>query len=107
MFFRHKQTLPELKLYHNNKIIYQGYLKDVPLKESVILAKSVEFFDDPEPCHIHRSAVRTRLTAEIQKEFSQTGVLSQPGPLLLSYTDFDTIDQCVLADEEIQKKSKK
>src|SRR5574344_1768310 len=59
MFFRHKQTLPELKLYHDNKMIYQGYLKDVPLKESVILAKSVEFFDDPEPCHIHRSAVRT------------------------------------------------
>ena len=107
MFFRHKQTLPELKLYYGNKIIYQGYLKDVPLKESVILAKSVEFFDDPEPCHIHRSAVRTRLTAEIQKEFSQTGVSTHPGPLLLSYTDFDTIDQCILSDEEIQKKSKK
>lgn len=107
MFFKHKQILPELKLYRNNELIYQGYLKDVPLKEAVILTKSVEFFDDPEPCHIHRSAVRTRLTAEIQKEFAQNRGLGHPGPLLLSYTDFDAIDACVLSDKEVQKKSKK
>lgn len=107
MFFSHKKTMPVLQLYSGNQLIYHGYLKDVPLKESIILAKSVEFFDDPEPCHIHRSAVRTRLTAEIQKEFTHIGCPCQPGPLLLTYADFDAIDQCSLSDEEIHKKSKK
>ena len=95
MLFKGKKSLPTLQLYAQNNLIYHDLLKDLPLKESVILAKSVEFFDDPEPCHIHRSAVRTRLTAEIQNECTSFGIESAPGPLLLSYADFLSIDRYV------------
>ena len=49
MLFKGKKSLPTLQLYAQNNLIYHDLLKDIHLKESVILAKSVEFFDDPEP----------------------------------------------------------
>lgn len=98
MFFKKKTHVPSLELYHEHIKIYDGPLKDIPLKEAVILNKSVEFFNDPEPCHIHRGAVRVRLTAEIQQELETKKDPGIPGPLLLSYADFDSIDQCILKD---------
>lgn len=93
MLFKPKKPLPALKLYAADQLIYEGLLKDLPIKESVILEKSAAFFNDPEPCHIHRSAVRTRLTAEIQAESEARGSDPVPGPLLLSYADFEVIDR--------------
>lgn len=107
MLFKPKKTLPTLLLYSGGDMIYNGFLKDLPLKESVILAKSVYFFDDPEPCHIHRSAVRVRLTAELQKEFPCMDQLCPPGTLLLEYADFPSIDQCLLTEKEVKGKAKK
>ena len=68
MLFQKKKSLPSLLLMKDGETLYDGLLKDVPLKEEIILKKSVEFFDDPEPCHIHRSAVRVRLISELLEE---------------------------------------
>ncbi|MBQ1189321.1 MAG: hypothetical protein IIX57_02765, partial [Lachnospiraceae bacterium] len=79
--------------------VHLGLHHDVlPIRESVILEKSVEFFDDPEPCHIHRGAVRVRLTAEIQLEIENNKDPEIPGPLLKRYANFETIDRCILKD---------
>ncbi len=103
MLFKSKKTLPTLRLYGASGLLYDGLLKDIPIKEETLLAKSIEFFDDPEPCHIHRSAVRTRLTAEIQKELlmHQGQKEISPGPLLLSYADVPGVISCAssLLDE--------
>ena len=93
MLFKPKKTLPTLQLSHGSTLLYDGYLKDLPLREEVILQKSVEFFDDPEPCHIHRSAVRTRLTAELLQELKETGDAS-PGPRMQAYADIPDIESC-------------
>ncbi|MDF2985451.1 MAG: hypothetical protein K0R50_961 [Eubacterium sp.] len=42
----------------------------LPISEQVIINKSIEFFCDPEPCFIHRSAVLKRLLAEIEDYFN-------------------------------------
>lgn len=39
------------------------------LNEEVIIQKSIEYFNDPEPCMIHRSAVMNRIFAEIEEYF--------------------------------------
>lgn len=46
---------------------------DLPLRETVILEKSVEFFQDPAPCYIHRGAVMTRLYGEILQNLPTEG----------------------------------
>ena len=92
--FKKKSHLPSLELFADGVKLYSGLLKDIPLKEAVILEKSMEFFNDPEPCHIHRGAVRVRLTAEIQQEMENQKDPGVPGPLLLKYANFETIDSC-------------
>lgn len=95
MLFQKKKSLPSLLLMKDGETLYDGLLKDVPLKEEIILKKSVEFFDDPEPCHIHRSAVRVRLISELLEELnSRSG--DAPGPLVLLYVDAAEIDVCRL-----------
>lgn len=51
--------------------------------ESVMIEKSVEFFGDPEPCMIHRSAVQSRLFSEILSALgeSRKNPLPLPGAL--------------------------
>jgi hypothetical protein len=45
--------------------IFEGPLQGLCFPEKLIIGKSMEFFRDPEPCFIHRSAVVSRLVAEI------------------------------------------
>jgi hypothetical protein len=47
------------------RIILEQKLTSLPLREEVIRSKSIEFFNDPEPCMIHRTAVMKRLYMEI------------------------------------------
>lgn len=45
--------------------LYSGPLNEFEFPESVILACSEEFFNDPAPCEIHRRAVQLRLLGEM------------------------------------------
>lgn len=64
-------------LNNSNKIVKSYKMTSLPFKEPIIISKSIEFFNDPEPCFIHRSAVMKRLLAEIDDylyKISQSGV---------------------------------
>jgi cold shock CspA family protein len=47
------------------KILYEGALNGLRFPENLIIAKSIYFFNDREPCFIHRSAVAARLFGEL------------------------------------------
>ncbi len=90
MLFSLKQPLPHIRLYDGENLLYEGPLHQIPFTEESIIGKSIEFFRDPEPCHIHRNAVRTRLTSEIHAQLLSCGD-TVPTPLLLSCADFPRI----------------
>lgn len=98
MFFKKKSSapaLPSVRIFSQQEILYEGLLKDIPIREDILIEKSIHFFNDPEPCFIHRNAVRVRLTEELHQELlSRSDQL--PGLLLLSYTDLNGIDKCEL-----------
>ena len=50
----------------------------LPLREDVIVEQSIYYFDDPEPCMIHRSAVMKRIFSEFLDYFES--LLPQDGP---------------------------
>lgn len=68
------------------KVILEKKVTSLPLREETVIAKSIEFFNDPEPCMIHRSAVMKRLYIEIndflsnalQSEEKQLAWISMP-----------------------------
>jgi len=53
----------------DNNVIIQKKIKNLPLKEEAVIFHSIRFFDDPEPCMIHRSAVMKRLYMELYEYF--------------------------------------
>lgn len=96
MLFKKKSPdLPSVCIRSKDAILYEGLLKEIPVRESVIIEKSIHFFDDPEPCFIHRNAVKVRLTQEILQELSDRND-GTPGPRLLAYADFTDIESCTL-----------
>lgn len=52
-------------LDQENDILRESEITRLPLCEKSILAGSVKFYNDPEPCMIHRGAVMTRFYMEI------------------------------------------
>jgi hypothetical protein len=54
-------------LGREEKRIYTGRITDLPVPEDHILNKSMELFNDPAPCFIHRSAVLKRLYLEAEE----------------------------------------
>lgn len=81
-----KEAETEITIRKNGKELYSGPLRDLPLREKIIIEKSIQFFDDPEPCHIHRTAVRIRLLAELDEALKETEPDSCE--LLFEYGDF-------------------
>ena len=56
-----------------DKVIFDAPLLDFPVDNSFVIEKSIEYFNDPEPCFIHRSAVVTRLVYELDDFITQNG----------------------------------
>ncbi|KPU42398.1 hypothetical protein OXPF_41830 [Oxobacter pfennigii] len=48
-----------------DNIIFDKKPTALPLKEELIISDSIKFFNDPEPCMIHRSAVMKRIYLNI------------------------------------------
>lgn len=80
-----------ITVYHEDTILYQGDLHELPIRESVLIQKSIHFFDDPEPCFIHRSAVALRLIVELEEHLLQGKITASQCPLFTDYVNFDTV----------------
>ena len=50
---------------HHGKELFRKKLTSLPLREKIVIGKSIEFYNDPEPCMIHRSAVMQRFYMQI------------------------------------------
>jgi hypothetical protein len=60
-------------------VLFEGPLNELRFSEKLVIAKSVFFFNDPEPCFIHRSAVAARLFGELNLLLENQGELSLAG----------------------------
>ncbi len=53
----------------NGEKIVKCKLFSIPLREDAVLQACIEFFADPEPCMLHRSAAMSRMYMELQEYF--------------------------------------
>jgi hypothetical protein len=79
------------------KTLYDGKIYGIPIYGDVILQKSIEFFNDPEPCYKHRGAIYMRLWAEIEQYLEPLGgrpvpVVSLP-EALMGYIDIQALQE--------------
>ena len=50
-----------------NEPLYDGPLTALRLTDETVVTLSIHFFNDPEPCEIHRGAVRSRVYTELEE----------------------------------------
>lgn len=68
-------------------------MTSLPIKEEFIVKKSMEYFNDPEPCFIHRGAVFTRILAELDEYFL---CISKEGDVEISWSSFPEMFKAML-----------
>jgi len=61
-----------LKIMKNDKKIYDGKILNIPIKEEAIIKKSIELFDDEDPCIIHQSYVVKEYVTELLSLFGDS-----------------------------------
>ncbi len=67
MFGRKNHPVHMLQILDaRGNIVFYDRLDRLSLTEDCLINLSIEFFDDPAPCEIHRSAVMLRVIAEIE-----------------------------------------
>lgn len=60
-----KKQRKSIKIKKASELLYEGEVFCLPIKDMKVISGSIEFFNDPEPCMIHRSAVISRYYMEI------------------------------------------
>lgn len=63
----------KIKIFTDDEVIYKGKIINFKIKESAIIEKSVELFDDDEPCIIHQSYVYKEYANYLVELFKETG----------------------------------
>lgn len=75
-----------------NEIIFQGNILDIPIKEDYIIQKSIEIFDDDDPCIIHKSFVIKKVVDDLLDKLPKEENIK-----LKAVSDIDFLD-CDIAD---------
>lgn len=85
MFKKREKNKPFiLRIQKNGELVFEGIICDLPVHEDKIIEGSILFFDDPEPCMIHRSAVMSRYYMQMDKFLGERGYESGS---IISYCD--------------------
>jgi hypothetical protein len=72
MFGKKKKDIGNtLIIISDGNVLYDGPVHSLPIKEARVIEGSIEFYDDPEPCMIHRGAVISRYYTMIDKWISE------------------------------------
>jgi len=82
----------QIKVIKQGELIFKGNILDIPIKDAYIIAKSIEIFDDDDPCIIHKSYVVKQFVDDLLKRVDREkdNVINLlPYREQLDYLDFD------------------
>lgn len=54
-----------IKITNQNQTVYEGKIINLPFKNDYVIQKSIELFDDDDPCIIHKSYIYKEFGSEI------------------------------------------
>ena len=80
-------------------VLYKGNILDLPMKEDIIIQKSIEVFGDDDPCIIHQSFIVKELVSDLLDIFKSTNnskVNVKEFREILSFIDFDDLDSITI-----------
>ncbi|MCF7925917.1 MAG: hypothetical protein K9L26_05220 [Candidatus Izimaplasma sp.] len=82
-----------LVIKKHDKVIFEAKIINIPIKEDVLIKKSIELFDDDDPCIIHQSYVAKEFAQKLLDLFGdQTQLEGKHYVDELSFLDFTDIE---------------
>lgn len=76
----------------DGKTLFKGKILTMPVRESAIVEKSIELFDDNEPCIIHQSFVIKHYADEMLSLFEQNEIIdAEEYKEALFFLDFESL----------------
>jgi len=85
----------------NGRTKLQCKLSSLPLKEEKIIEKSIELFNDPEPCIIHKSYVIRKILLEIDEYLGEV-LLEGKGQIIYENIPKNIRELLNISDEVIE-----
>lgn len=85
-----KATMFSLMDANENEIM-RGNVQELKLTEEAVIRMSERYFNDPDPCFIHREAVRKRAVMEIMGRIGETEVSEFSEELQLFFKEGRTV----------------
>lgn len=76
----------------NGKKLYKGNIMNIPVKKSYIIDKSIELFDDDDPCIIHTSFVVKHYAEDLINIFNNENTDTLHGKDYKQSLDFLDVD---------------
>ncbi len=61
--------IKKLQIEQNDTIIYKGKPVNIPIKKDAMIRRSIEMFDDEDPCIIHQSYVAKKFANDLENLF--------------------------------------
>ncbi len=83
----------------NEQILYSGRAINIKIKEDSIIEKSIELFDDEEPCIIHQSYIvkeYANLLIELLEQQSDKTLYCKDHLEELSFLDYQDLENVVI-----------
>lgn len=64
--------MKKIKVYNQSgDIVFNNKIMNLQLPEHLVIEKSIKWFNDPDPCFIHKSAVMKRLFIELEDHINE------------------------------------
>lgn len=89
----------KIKIIEGTTTIYQGRISDIPIKEEAIIKRSIELFNDEDPCVIHQSYVikdYVDIVLGLFKEKQTKELVLADFDTTLSFLALDNIHDCII-----------
>ncbi len=89
----------KILITQNDQKLYKGKMVNMPVKHSAIKEKSVELFDDDEPCIIHQSYCMKHFAEDLNALFDTNNTDTLDASLFaheLSFLDVESLDNVTI-----------
>jgi rRNA-processing protein FCF1 len=89
----------KITIKNDNKILFDGHPLDLPIKQEMLIDKSVEMFDDKNPCIIHQTyviesfidALITRFKKHLNEDIKLSREIEE-----IKFIDIKNIESCII-----------
>jgi hypothetical protein len=89
----------KITIKNDNEILFDGHPLDLPIKQEMLIDKSVEMFDDKNPCIIHQTyviesfidALITRFKKHLNEDIKLSGEIEE-----IKFIDIKNIESCII-----------